>query len=680
MIEKLNPQYHQNIYKNLFTDSQVPMLLILPDTGGIVSANQAAAKFYGYDKQQLSLLNINQINLLTREEIQQEIQRTKKLERNHFIFQHKLANGDTRDVEVYSSPVFFRNQKLLFSVIHDISDRVKAEKQVNLYAQLFTASTDMLAVVSNQHIYLAANQAYLDMLSKTKDEVVGQHTKQVLGEEIYQAYLGYFNQAITGEVVQFERRFINHQGKLIDMEIRYFPFYNSHGKQSGVVGVLRDISQKKRDEEQLAFLAHHDALTQLPNRLLLNARLEQCIQQTKRTLAPLYVLFIDLDRFKSINDSLGHKAGDCLLVSVAQRLKQAVREQDTVARVSGDEFVVIIDSQSDDFDIELTLERLVAAFHEPFNLDGHSLFVTASIGISQYPGDGEHPNELISNADAAMYSAKQLGRNQYSHFSQQQASEFRKRTSIEHALRGAIQRDEFDIVFQPQIRLFNAECLGLETLLRWHHPELGEIPPSLFIPMAEQLGLMWELGSWVLTKACEQGQSWLNQGIEFGKLAVNIAGMQLKHGDFYREVATILKHTGFPARHLEIEITEDFVMSQAKESIDQLNQLRELGVDIAIDDFGTGYSSLSYLKQLPINKLKIDRSFVNDLDTSSDNKVIISSIIALGHAMDLKVIAEGVETRCQAETLLDEGCEQAQGFLYGKPMPAEQVQVWLGAR
>lgn len=787
---------HHNIYQNLFTDSKVPMLLICPDTGEILSANHAAALFYGYKQKRLTTFNINKINQLSAEEVKLEIARAKKLERNHFIFKHRLATGDIRDVEVYSSPVMYHKRKLLFSVIHDITDRIKAERQVNLYAQLFTASTDMLAVVSNEHIYLAANQAYLDMLAKTHAQVIGWHTRDVLGHPTYESHLSYFEQAISGKVVQFERRFINRNGNQMDTEIRYFPFFDNHGHQIGVVGAMRDITDKKLQEEQLKlsatvyqstaegivisnklgqiidvnlaftqlcgknkmeligkdfldlfaitelpntncdmeifnqdktwrgevklkhinqpplpvwatispvnsehqqhyvsifrdityykktsaqleFLAHHDALTQLPNRALLNARLELCLQRAQRIKNKVYVLFIDLDRFKSINDSLGHKAGDTLLIKVAKRLKLSVRQHDTVARVSGDEFVVIIEAELTSFNIGQSLQRLIDAFSEPFELEGRSLFVTASIGVSQYPNDGVKTSELISNADAAMYTAKQKGRNQFSLFSEEQAFKLKQQTDIENALRGALQREEFELFFQPQIKLFNSDCLGLEVLLRWTHPELGEISPSVFIPMAEQLGLIWELGSWVLRKACEQGKRWHDNDIAFGQLAVNVAGMQLQHGQFYKEVAHVLTSTGFSPDKLELEITEDFVMNQAEDSIHQLDSIRQLGVDIAIDDFGTGYSSLSYLKQLPVNKLKIDRSFVNDLEKDSDSKVIISSIIALGQAMHLNVIAEGVESKIQAETLMDEGCEQAQGFLYGRPMSAGAAEQWL---
>ena len=677
MIENSASISFDDTYQNLFADSHVPMLLVSPKNGEIVKANQAAVKFYGYEESQLTRLNISAINQLSPAQLKQEIRRAQKRKRSYFLFQHKLACGEIRDVEVYSSPVNFRGRELLFSVIHDITDRVKAEKQLNIYAQLFTSSIDMLTVIDNQYTYVAANPAYLEILGKPGEQVIGRHIKEVLGKEIYSSYLPYIKTAMDGELVQYERRFITPDNCAVDIETRYFPFFDYDGKQAGVIGVLRDISDQKQISEKLEYLAHHDILTNLPNRLLLRERLERHIQRAKRHDSVVYVVFIDLDRFKSINDSLGHSVGDALLISVAERLKHNIRSSDTVARVSGDEFIIAIEASEQAYEITHTLERLVESFNSPFCIENHSLYVTASIGVSQYPADSDNVNELISNADAAMYSAKQQGRNQFSFFSEGKADEIKKRTMMEKALRGALKRNEFELYFQPLVSLLQHQCIGLEVLLRWRNPEFPYITPNVFIPMAEQLGLMWELGSWILRNACEQGRKWQEAGVDFGKLAVNISGMQLRHINFYEEVKRILEQTKLSADKLELEITEDFIMNEADEGLRQLTALRQLGINIVIDDFGTGYSSLGHLKELPVNKLKIDRSFISDIEDGTDGKAITQSIIALGEAMNFKVSAEGVERTQQADTLLSQGCEQVQGFLYSKPMPADNITTWL---
>ena len=676
MIDKSVSSSPDDIYQGLFTDSQVPMLLILAETGEIIKANKAALRFYGYSAAQIIQLKINDINQLTPEQVQLEIERAKNLHRNHFVFKHSLANGDIKNVSVYSSPVVFNNRKLLCSIIHDITARTQAENQLNIYAQLFTSSNDMLAVIDSEYTYLAANHHYLEMLMKSDVEVIGKSVKEVLGERNFHSYCSYMKRAMNGEFVLYERQFITPNNFKMEIEIRYFPFIKDD-VQAGIVGVFRNISEKKQTSEKLAYLAHHDILTDLPNRLLLQERLEQHTHRAQRLGNLVYVVFIDLDRFKSINDSFGHSVGDALLVSVADRLKKIIRISDTVARISGDEFIVIFETSEKPFEIIQALNRLLKAFNTPFNVENHSLSVTSSIGVSQYPGDSDKPSQLISNADIAMYHAKQQGRNQFSFFSKDKADQIKRQNQIENALRGALKRNEFELFFQPQVSLPERKCIGFEVLLRWCHSELGYISPAVFIPIAEQMGIMWELGSWVLRQSCEQGKQWLDLGINFGKLAVNISGVQLKHSNFCGDTKKILSQTGFNPGNLEIEITESFVMNQVEDSISQLWILRELGVDIAIDDFGTGYSSLSYLKRLPINKLKIDRSFISDIDKDDDSMIITKSIIALAQAMHLQVIAEGIEESCQADILISLGCKQVQGFLYSKTMPAKDVTFWL---
>jgi len=652
------------------------MLIILPGSGEIIDANPAAVEYYGYSKDKLTRKYITQINQLSQAEVAREMRKAKEMKRNHFIFKHKLSCGAVRDVEVYSSPITVKSEKYLFSVIHDVTSRIEAENQLKIYAKLFTSSNDMLAVIDTQQTYLAANDHYLELLELPSEQVIGSKICDVLGDDSFHFAEPYIQKALQGEPVVYERRDVT-PNKVTYLEIRYFPFTDIDGKMSGIVGVFRDVTEMKKASERMSYLAHHDMLTGLPNRLELQERLHQYIARAKRFETLLYVLFIDLDRFKNVNDSMGHATGDKLLIEVAMRLKSCIRSTDVVSRVSGDEFVAVIEVSERGDQISHTLRRLREALSRPFIVENSSLYVSASIGVSQYPDDSDNPVGLISNADIAMYRAKQDGRNQISFFSREEAAYLQQCSQIENALRGVMERNELELYFQPQVGIQDKSCQGLEVLLRWTHPELGEISPSVFIPMAEQLGLIWEMGAWILREACQTANLWRGKGVPFGKIAINISGVQLRKTDFYDEVISILNETGLPPSYLELEITESFVMSQAEDSMAQLRRLRSSGIQIAVDDFGTGYSSLSYLKQLPLDRLKIDRSFVADIDSSEDSQTLVLSIIALAKAMRFKVIAEGVETEAQEKFLIENGCEHAQGFFYHHPMSTMKTEELL---
>lgn len=602
----------------------------------------------------------------------------RELKRNHFIFKHKISSGKVRDVEVYSSPVSMNSYQYLFSVIHDVSDRVEAENQLKIYSKLFTSSNDMLAVIDNQQRYLAANDHYLELFSLSSQDVIGRKVKDVLGDESFHFSEPYMKQALQGTPVFYERQnYLLDANRALDIEVRYFPFTDIDGVLSGVVGVFRDVSELKKTSERMSYLAHHDILTGLPNRLQLQARLQQHIERAKRFNSLVYVLFIDLDRFKNVNDSMGHSTGDTLLIEVAKRLNKCIRSTDTVSRVSGDEFVIVIEVSEPSDQISHTLSRLTEAFHYPFQLENSSLHITTSIGVSQYPEDTDDPSQLITHADAAMYRAKQQGRNQFVFFSKEESELLHRRSRVENALRGALERDEFELYYQPQVHINDGSCQGLEVLLRWKNAELGQISPAVFIPMAEQLGLMCEIGSWVLREACKAANDWRIKGIQFKKISVNVSGVQLRKPNFFEEVVSVLNETNLPPKYLELEITESFVMNQIEDSINQLRKLRQISIDIAIDDFGTGYSSLSYLKQLPLDRLKIDRSFVSDITNNKDSGTLVLSIIALAKAMKFNIIAEGVEDTRQADFLVENGCMHAQGYLYCWPQSANVIEQWL---
>jgi diguanylate cyclase (GGDEF)-like protein/PAS domain S-box-containing protein len=448
---------------------------------------------------------------------------------------------------------------------------------------------------------------------------------------------------------------------------------DDNGRLTHYVSVFSDISHIKRSEAQLHHLAHHDALTDLPNRLLLNARLEHSLQHAHRKDTHVAVLFLDLDHFKKVNDSLGHPAGDHLLQLVAQRLLVSVREEDTVARLGGDELAIVLGSLDDDRLAGKVARGILDGFSEPFELEGQDIFMSASIGISIYPRDGQDAMTLLKNADAAMYMAKHDGRNGYRFYSNELTTGARKSLALDTSLHRALEREELLLHFQPQLSLQSGDIVGLEALVRWQHPEFGLLSPDKFIPLAEENGLIGDIGEWVLRSACKQAKAWQNDGLTPFRIAVNLSGRQLEQGDIVQVVHDVLEDTGLDPACLELELTESSVMRRAEQAVKTLDALRELGTTIAIDDFGTGYSSLSYLKRFHVDRLKIDRSFVRDIPQDANDVALARAIVALGHSLNLSVIAEGVETQEQKELLTSIGCDEMQGFLYSAPRTASEI-------
>ena len=441
--------------------------------------------------------------------------------------------------------------------------------------------------------------------------------------------------------------------------------------------------ERKRYQVQLEHQANYDALTGLPNRNLLHDRMRQAVyaQRTPRAMA---VVFIDLDHFKFVNDSLGHGVGDKLLRGMADRLRGVLREGDTVARLGGDEFVVILNDQSSEEVIFRAMQRITQEISQPMMIDGKELYVTCSAGISLYPQDGTDVDTLLKNADAAMYRAKDAGRNNFQFFTSEMNERINERLSLENALRRALERNEFLLHFQQKVDLRSGRLTGAEALVRWAHPELGLLRPERFIPLAEETGLIVKIGEWVIRETCLQAREWLDRGLDPGLVSVNLSARQFRQEGLVRSVSRILEETAIDPRHLEIELTESMVMHNVTTAIATLHGLKSLGLALSVDDFGTGYSSLAYLKDLPIDTLKIDRSFVREIGGegsgpagSSDEGVIAQAVISLGHALHLKVIAEGVETERQVSFLRRHGCDEVQGFFYGEPQAPEGYQKLL---
>ncbi len=438
----------------------------------------------------------------------------------------------------------------------------------------------------------------------------------------------------------------------------------------------REILERNRAEERLHFVAHHDVVTALPNRSLFLDRLSQALIRLPWRKRQLAVLYLDLDHFKRVNDTLGHAGGDLLLKAVAERLKESVRGGDTVSRLGGDEFSILLADLARSEDAFTLAQKMLHSISAPFVIRGHELFMTASMGISLFPADGETADTLLKHADLAMYRAKEQGRNTYHLYSAELNVRARERLSMEAHIRRALERKEFHLHFQPKIDTTSGRIVGMEALARWQHPELGLIPPSKFIPIAEELGLILPLGEWVLMTACAQNKAWQEAGLPFIPMGVNISARQLQDKNIVQIIERTLRKTGLAPAYLELELTESIIQHPEQAAV-LLAQLNLMGIQIAIDDFGTGYSSLNYLKRLPIHKLKIDQSFVRQLTIDPDTTAIVAAIITLAHSLELKTVAEGVETQAQLEQLAVLQCDEVQGYLFSPPVPAEEAAKLL---
>jgi diguanylate cyclase (GGDEF)-like protein/PAS domain S-box-containing protein len=529
-------------------------------------------------------------------------------------------------------------------------------------------------VTDAQHRIVQVNQAFERITGYDAEEAIGQ-TPGLLNSgrqspDFYREFFRSLNESGEWRGEIWNRR---KNGDIYPQWLSIKAVYTDDTSVSSHVSVFADITDTKDSERKLWQLAHHDALSNLPNRLLLNARLEHAIQRAHRNSTQLALLFIDLDRFKNINDSLGHQAGDELLQEIASRLRDAVHEDDTVARLGGDEFVVLAENVPDANSTRRIADRIIARLADPVMVRGKSLVATASIGISFYPTDAQEPEALLQHADAAMYKAKTQGRNRHAFYAPELTREIQQRLELEHDLRQGMALRQFSLHYQPQFASSDGRLVAVEALVRWKHPERGMVPPNEFIPVAEETGIIRELGCWVTETACKQAMQWQASGFPPFTLAVNLSPYQLR-GECAGELSKIFDRTGFAPRWFEFEVTETLLVEDGGHALKQLTEMREqLGMGVAMDDFGTGHSSLGQLKFLPIGKLKIDRSFVSDLPDDGNDAAIVKAIILMAHTLGLEVVGEGVETQQQHRFLCQNGCDHVQGFFYARPMPAEEI-------
>ncbi|WP_341501997.1 EAL domain-containing protein [Gallaecimonas sp. GXIMD4217] len=597
---------------------------------------------------------------------------------HNLLVPFRRTDGSVIQTEVSGCLFSDKGTQYILLACRDMTQRRKSEAQLRLMSTVFQASRDGIIITDAEQRIQAVNAAF--------SQITGYREQQVLGQKpaifdpgnhepsFYEAMWQALNDKGFWQGEIWNRR---QDGDIYPQWLSITRVNDEQGQPSHYVAVFSDISERKEAEERIAFLAYHDPLTGLPNRALLEDRFNQAQSQARRQNQQLAVLFLDLDRFKGINDSLGHGIGDELLKAVVARLEHLVRSSDTLSRQGGDEFILILQNISDSTEVAYIAERILEQFESPFQVQDYSLNIGTSIGIALYPDDGEDFETLLKKADTAMYHVKDSGRGAFSFFTPAMDQQACERLQMEAALRQALKNGELSLHYQPQVALGSGRIVGVEALMRWSSPQLGEVPPSRFIPLAEETGLILSLGRWLLEEACSQMVSWRQQLGFDGRMAVNLSVKQVSKEDFLPQLAGILNRTGLPAQQLELELTESLLMQDVGATLEVVRQLKAMDVRLAIDDFGTGYSSLSYLKRFAVDTLKVDRSFVSGLGEDDQARILVRAIVQMAHSLDLSVVAEGVENTEQLAVLLAEGFDHAQGYHFGRPMAAEQVTALL---
>ena len=665
-------------------------------TGRILSANPSFCQLLGYTEDELRGMNLLDITHPEEREISRKrMQEAVATKKTGCAFEKRFQGKNKQEVFGHVTGAWLFNTQGMstqaIAMFQDMTERRRMEQVLRESEARFRAFLDNLPNIAVQGYHPDGrvkywNRANLKIFGYSAEEALDRNFMELIvpvelrdmAQTVLQAARGHGTMPSPTELL------------LLRKDGERVPVFSSHylmqgaGGESELICVHVDLREIKEAEakllekdQRLKHLIHHDVLTNLPNRALFYDRLEQALQKASRHGQRVALLFLDLDRFKNVNDSLGHDIGDQLLREVAGRLTECVRSSDSLARFGGDEFVIIIDPVQSLRGITVVAEKILGSLPRAFEIQGVELFVTPSIGISLFPSDGQDVEGMVRCAEVAMYRAKEEGRNNFQFYMPDMTSRSREVLLLEAGLRKAVQNKEFLIHYQPQVDLNDGKILGVEALVRWQHPERGLIFPGQFIPLAEQTGLITEIGEWVLREACRQMRQWQEQLQQPLTLSVNISARQFRHLGLLESLAVILEETGLPPQTLELEITESIIMEDLDQAITIMHQIKQMGVNIAIDDFGTGYSSLSYLKRFPLSRLKIDQSFVRDVVEDSNDAEIAASVIALAQNMRLEVVAEGVETEAQRAFLVDKGCRLAQGFLFSRPQSAEQVVVLL---
>jgi diguanylate cyclase (GGDEF)-like protein/PAS domain S-box-containing protein len=671
-------------YRAIFENASEGIFQVSP-SGAIISANQAMAHILGYDTpSQLLQTSINDLRAQVQadpvrcREAHETIVRTGSI--SHFEFSIYKKDGSNIWISITAQLLRDENGGVLLyeGTLRNISQQKLAEAELKLAASVFHNTMDGVMIMDKDGRIMSVNPAFTTITGYGANEVVGRHHSLTRFDEEKSD----FYREIWDIVVRdgrWEGEVYNHRknGETFLEWLSIGVVAEADGKPERYVGVFNDITELKRKDERIRHLAFHDSLTDLPNRELLLDRLQQSIATAQRKKEHLGIMFIDLDRFKAINDSFGHNIGDKLLKEVANRLTACLRKSDTVARMGGDEFVVVLNDVKTPKTYAQLAEKIITRLSKSLVLDGNAMQVGVSIGIACFPEDGTDAIELMKHADAAMYAAKSSGRGTYRFYQATMTERAIQRLQMEMELRNAVLNNELELFYQPQISLGNNEVRGVEALVRWRHPQRGLVPPGEFIPLAEETGIIGDLSDWVLAEACRQSRAWQTQGLGRIKISVNISAKQFQRGDLVERITTLAEQHRISPSDLEMELTENAIMANLEEASQTFTRLRELGVSVSMDDFGTGYSSLAYLRRLPIDILKIDQSFIRNVNSNEEDAQIVKTILALGQALKLTVIAEGVENMNQANFLKSCGCACVQGYLYCRPQPAAELEAWL---
>jgi len=581
------------------------------------------------------------------------------------------VHGRTVERDAHGRP------RRLAGTARDTTSNRHAEAERRIASEVLRSMSEAVAVLDRELHFVAVNPAFTQITGYNDVEALGRPFT-MLDSDHSEGRSSALRQDLGRQHWQGNVWMTRRDGEEILCHVKHNGILDAGGEANFHVVVLSDITEQKRAEQELRYLANYDALTSLPNRSLLSERLARAIVRARREGGHVAVLFLDLDRFKDVNDSLGHATGDRVLRAAAERVQHAVGPQHTVARLGGDEFTVVLEGLAAPAEAEDVARRVIEAFALPLTLDEHhEITVSPSIGISLFPDHAQVPTELLKHADTAMYQAKAAGRRTWQVYSARMDEATRRRATLAGLLRRVVERDELALVYQPRYSLHEQRVVGAEALVRWHHPEFGLIPPDQFIPLAEDTGLILEIGEWVLKEACTTLRQWHEAGLEGMCMSVNVSAIQLLRGDLAATLARILAETGVASGQLELELTESAIMANVGRSASVLHACRVLGVGVAVDDFGTGYSSLAYLKRLPLTTLKIDQEFVGDLTRDPDDEAITSTVIAMGHSLSLTVVAEGVETAGQLKFLRDHGCDEVQGHYVAAAMDRDTCLAFL---
>ncbi|MFA0926083.1 EAL domain-containing protein [Pseudomonas syringae pv. tagetis] len=668
-------QLSEEKFAKAFHASPDGLAITRQQDGMLLEVNEGFCRITGYSEQHC--LEHSTFDLGIWVDLSERSRLIEQLKRHGSVrdFKARLRNADgsIRLCELSSHPLVITGDDCLLTIARDITESRQMQEKLHLAATVFESTAEGVLITDTNQRINAVNRAFTEITGYSEAEAIGQTPRLLAsGQHDSAFYASMWHQLAAEGHWQGEISNRRKDGELYPSWLTINAVRNKANRTTHFVAVFADISSLKHAQARLDYQAHHDPLTGLPNRTLFESRLQSALLHSEESGSLGAVLFLDLDRFKHINDSLGHPVGDLLLKGIAHRLKETLRDVDTVARLGGDEFIVLLPGLLQPSDAQSIANKLLACFNTPFEAGEHELYISPSIGSCVFPTDGNDVATLVKNADAAMYRSKAKGRNRVESYTHDLTTQASERIALEQELRRALDHNQLALAYQPKISLLTHTLVGAEALIRWSHPTFGEVPPEHFIPLAEENGMILQIGDWVLEQACRQMGEWRKTRQPFGPLSVNLAGAQLRQTNLVERIEQLLADNGLEPSCLQLEITEHFIMSQTQEALAVLHKLKTLGVQLAIDDFGTGYSSLSYLKRLPLDILKIDQSFIRGLPEDTHDAAIVRAIIALGRSMQLTVIAEGVENSEQQQFLTSEGCEQIQGYIISLPLQPEE--------